>query len=136
LSKDWTSAIYAFFQPLPSVQVVNGRRCHEFICGAPHCKGKGAKPRNVRRFLDTSDARSTGNLRKHAKMCWGADLVEQADEAKDIASVRQGLAKAKMMDGSITASFQRQGKGKIAYRIRQHTYKEARYVNAFMYSTL
>jgi hypothetical protein len=69
-------------------------------------------------------------------MCWGADLVEQADEAKDIASIRQGLAKAKMMDGSITASFQRQGKGKIAYRIRQHTYKEARYVNAFMYSTL
>jgi hypothetical protein len=63
-------------------------------------------------------------------MCWGTNLVEQADEAKDITSIRKGLAKAKVMDGSITASFQQQGRGKITYRIRQHTYKEARYVNA------
>jgi hypothetical protein len=110
------------------VQVVNDRRCHEFICGAPHCKGKGVKGRNVRRFLDTSDARSTSNLRKHAKMCWGAELVEQADGTKDITGIRAGLANAKVIDGSIIASFQRQGKGKITYRIRQHTYKEARYV--------
>jgi hypothetical protein len=69
------------------MEVIHGRHCHEFICAAPHCKGKGAKARNVRRFLDTSDAKSTSNLRKHTKLCWGADLVEQADEAKDIISI-------------------------------------------------
>jgi hypothetical protein len=105
LSKEWTSAIYAFFQPRPIVQVVNDRRCHEFICGAPHCKGKGAKGRNVHQFLDMGDVRSTSNLHKHAKMCWGAELVEQADGTKDIMGIRAGLTNTKMIDGSIVASF-------------------------------
>jgi hypothetical protein len=55
------------------------------------------------------------------------DLVTQADETKDSAYVRQGLAAAKKLkDGTITASFERQGKGKVAYSTRQPTYKEAR----------
>jgi hypothetical protein len=127
LAQDWTSPIYAFFNPHPLIEVINSRRCHEFVCTAPQCKGKGAKPQIVCRFLDTMDAKSTGNLRKHAKLCWGTDIIDKADDAKDIASIRKGLATAqKTRDGSITASFERIGKGKVTYMTRQHTYKETR----------
>jgi hypothetical protein len=129
LAQEWTSPIYAFFHARPSIEIVNGRRCHEFICSASHCKGKGSRPRRVCRFLDTGDARSTSNLRKHAKQCWGADIIEKADEVRDQASVREGLAAAKTLnDGTITAAFERKGKGKVTYLARQHTYKETRYV--------
>ena len=127
LAQDWTSPIYTFFNPRLLIEVINGRRCHEFICAAPHCKGKGAKPQIVHQFPDTTDAKSTGNLRKHAKLCWGTDIVDKADDAKDIASIRKGLATAqKTRDGSITASFERIGKGKVTYMTCQHTYKEMR----------
>jgi hypothetical protein len=127
LAREWTSPIYAFFQPRPLIEVNDGRRCHEFICGATECKGRGARSRVVRRFLDKADAKSTSNLRKHAKACWTPDVVKQADEAKDVASVREGLAAAKKQkDGSILATFERQGKGKVTYMLRQHTYKETR----------
>ncbi|KAH9953764.1 hypothetical protein BC827DRAFT_1145505, partial [Russula dissimulans] len=53
LTKEWTSPIYAFFQPRPSIEFVNGRRCHEFRCTAPQCKGRGSRPCNVHCFLDT-----------------------------------------------------------------------------------
>ena len=71
------------------------------------------------------DAKSTGNLRKHAKLCWGMDIIDKADDAKDIASIHKGLATAqKTRDGLITASFERIGKGKVMYTTCQHTYKE------------
>ena len=125
LAQDWTLPIYAFFNPCPLIEVINSWRCHEFVYTALHCKGKGAKPQIVHRFLDTMDAKSTGNLHKHAKLCWGMDIVDKADDAKDIASIRKGLATAqKTRDGSITASFERIGKGKVMYITHQHTYKE------------
>jgi hypothetical protein len=71
--------------------------------------------------------KSTGNLRKHARLCWGTDIIDKADEAKDIMSICNGLAAAqKQRDGSITVSFERLGKGKVMYMIRQHTYMETR----------
>jgi len=62
LAQDWASPIYAFVKPCSLIKVVHGWHCHEFICAAPHCKGKGAKLQNVRQFLDTYDMKSTGNL--------------------------------------------------------------------------
>jgi hypothetical protein len=41
----------------------------------------------VRRYLDTGDAKSTGNMHKHAKKCWGAETVELANKAKNAAEV-------------------------------------------------
>ena len=109
-----------------------GRRCHEFICSAPVCKGNGSERRVVRRFLDTGDKGSTSNMRKHAKHCWGDDIIKKADEAREeltIDSIREGLAEAKKgQDGSIVAFFDRKGKGKVKYMLRQHTYEEARSV--------
>ena len=71
-------------------------------------------------------------MRKHANRCWGDDVIKKADEAKDeltLDNIREGLAKAKKtQDGSIIAFFDRKGKGKVKYMIRQHTYEESRSV--------
>lgn len=75
-------------------------------------------------YLDTSDAKSTGNLRKHAKICWGVETVAAADETRNVNDAREALKKVK--DGSITEAFERVGKGKVTYSHRQHTTTQAR----------
>jgi hypothetical protein len=86
----------------------------------------------VRCFLNTADKGSTSNLRKHAKHCWGDDIIKKADELKDqltLDNMWENLAEAKKgEDGSIVAFFDRKGKGKVKYMLRQHTYQEARLV--------
>ena len=57
--KEWTSLVYAFFHPEHKIEVKEGRRSHVFKCQAKGCKAM------IRRYLDTKDARSTGNMRKH-----------------------------------------------------------------------
>ena len=83
-------------------------------------------PRLVRRYLDTSDSKSTGSLRRHAKLCWGEENVARADEVKNIGEARLALKDAKVVNGTITAAFERTGKGKITYSARQHTKSETR----------
>jgi len=122
--RDWNSPIYAFFKPTPAIEYIQGRRLHVFECTATSCKGKG-NGRLVRRYLDTGDAKSTSNLRKHAKLCWGEDTVTAADQTGGVAAARDILLKTKGRDGSITAAFERVGKGKVSYSHRQHTRTEA-----------
>ncbi|KAH6901851.1 hypothetical protein BKA70DRAFT_1113501, partial [Coprinopsis sp. MPI-PUGE-AT-0042] len=127
LSRTWTSSIYGFFEPTVEAVEKDGRRCHEFKCGARNCVSKGAEGRIVRRFLDRGDKSSTGNLIKHAHRCWGKELVDEAKNANaTVGDIRKGLAIAQMKDGKITTSFERQGKGKITFSARQHTYHETR----------
>ena len=38
MAKDWTSPIYGFFKPRPTIEVIEGRRCHEFLCAAHFAK--------------------------------------------------------------------------------------------------
>ena len=74
-------------------------------------------------ILDTSDHKLTSNLKHHATVCWGLEIVNDTLEAKvDIMSAHQTLSK--MRDGSITASFEWKGKGKVSYSHRQHTKAE------------
>lgn len=114
---------------MPSIVTVEGRRVHEFNCTASSCKGRGRYPRIVRRYLDTSDRNSTGNLRKHARLCWGDETVLSADACGNKNTVRDGLAKAnKLKNGSIAVAFERKGKGKITFSHRQHTNAETRFV--------
>lgn len=80
----------------------------------------------VRRYLDTGDAKSTSNLRKHAKICWGEAAVVSADTTKNIQAARVALGKMTSVDSSITDAFQRAAKGKVTYSHRQHTTTEAR----------
>jgi len=97
---------------------------HVFECAAGKCKARNG--RDVRRFLDKGDAKSTSNMCKHAKGCWGEEAVAAADATRDINAARAVLASSKLRDGSITAEFARIGKGKVSYSHRQHTKTEAR----------
>jgi hypothetical protein len=97
-----------------------------FQCAAKACKHKS---RGVRRFLDKGDAKSTGNMRKHAKKCWGDDVVASADKASSANEVRQTTIKGFLDPQSITAAFERKGKGKVTYSHKQHTKTESRYVH-------
>lgn len=126
LSNDWNSPVYIFFKNTPSIEYINERRVHVFECRAKNCKGKG-NGRMVCRYLDTSDAKSTSNLRKHARLCWGVETVAAADEAGNLGAALD-LIKRTHSDGSITEAFERQGKSKVTYSHRQHTTTQARCV--------
>lgn len=119
--KDWNSPVYAFFDPVPKFVTIDGRRAHEFKCRAKSCKA------TVRRYLDKGDAHSTGNMRKHVRSCWGGDIMRAADDAKNADEVRHKIVRSVLRDGSITAAFERKGKGKVTYSHRQHTSTETRY---------
>lgn len=84
--------------------------------------------RIVRRYLDTGDAKSTSNLRKHAKICWGEEAVAAADKTRDVRAAREALGKMKLVDSAITAAFERAMNGKVTYSHRQHSTTEARWV--------
>jgi len=92
-----------------------------------NCKGR-ANGRMVRRYLNTADAKSTSNLRKHAKICWGEEAVAAADATKDISAARAAMKKGNLRDSSITAAFafQRISKENVSYSYHQHTTIETR----------
>lgn len=118
--KDWTSPIYAFFEPVPEIEYHDKRRCHVFKCAARGCKHR------VRRYLDKKDAKSTGNMRKHVKSCWGEAALQAAMESGNTAAAREGVINKLLKTGSINASFEQKGKGKVTYSHRQHTRSETR----------
>ncbi|CAA7268829.1 unnamed protein product [Cyclocybe aegerita] len=120
LQKEWTSPIYVFFENTPSIEYINDRRVHVFKCAAKRCRGKNG--RHVRRYLDTGDAKSTSNLRKHAKTCWGEEAVAAADKTKDVNAARATLSTMKDLNGSITAAFERVAKGEVTYSHRERKY--------------
>ena len=107
-----------FFHPVPTIGYEKSQRYHEFRCFASGCT------KGVCRNLDKQDAKSTSNLHKHAKLCWGADTVKLATEAGDVGSARDTLSKSK--DGSIAAAFEIKGKGKVKYSHKQHTKTQTR----------
>ena len=125
--QEWNAPIYAFFKPTPMIQYIDGHRLHVFECVAKCCQGKGRYQRQVNRFLDKKDAKSTTNLRKHAKICWGVETVEAADNTKDVDLAKEILSRhGGLKDGSLTAVFERNGKGKVSYSHRQHTKAETK----------
>ncbi|KAA1479968.1 hypothetical protein DENSPDRAFT_746310, partial [Dentipellis sp. KUC8613] len=93
---------------------------HTFTCLAKGCN------KDIHRYLDTTDAQSTSNMRKHATKCWGNAVVAAADSAGNASSARESVVKGYLRDGSITASFAHQGKGKVTYSHRQHTKPETK----------
>lgn len=73
--------------------------------------------------------KSTGNMWKHAKRCWGDEVVASADKAKNANEVRATTIKGFLDPKSITAAFEQKGKGKVTYSHRQHMKTKARYVH-------
>jgi hypothetical protein len=112
---------------MPLIDYVKARRVHVFVCSALQCKGKGQYGRQIRRYLDTGDAKSTSNLRRHAKVCWGSEAISAADDTKDVFAARDAMTKATPRDGSLLSAFESIKKSKqIAYSHRQHTRVEVR----------
>ena len=126
LKRKWTAAVYAFFKPDPVIEYnAKGERIYAFECAAKPCRGKGGK--FVHRNLSTGDASSTGNLHRHAKQCWGEEVVESASRVGSAGRARDILAAIKgKQNGSITAAFERAGKGRVTYRHRQYNESETR----------
>ena len=123
-AKTWTSPVYGCFDANPTIKIVNGCWSHEFQCSAKHCKGKSPKPCIVCCFLDMADKGSTSNMHKHAKICWCNSIIKELNEKKDrltLDNIWRGLAATKMVNG----------KGKVKLMNRQHTYKEAWWVNLY-----
>jgi hypothetical protein len=118
MMKSWNTPIYAFYHPTPTIKYDNQRRYHEFHCFKKSCD------KTIRRFLDTSDSTSTGNMHRHTKRCWGKDILKLAMDATNADEAREALAKLK--DGSIAEAFNVKGKGKVTYSHRQHTKTETR----------
>ena len=115
----WDSTIYAFYEPNPTVEYVNGRRAHSFKCCATRCKQR------IHRYLDTKDHSSTSNMRRHAVRCWGQEAVDAARKEKNADEAREKIVKSILESGSITAHFERK-KGKVTFSHRQHTRAETR----------
>ncbi|KAG2739719.1 hypothetical protein P692DRAFT_201667723, partial [Suillus brevipes Sb2] len=91
LKKGWTSPIYAFFELMPSIEYTDGRHSHIFKCLAKGCK------QCVQRFLDKGDAKSTSNMAKHVKSCWGESVYLATQEAKTAemtCTIVQGVLKS------------------------------------------
>lgn len=132
LKSDWNAPIYAFFKPTPDIAYKDSRRMHVFKCLAKNCRGKGRDRKLVNRFLDKGDARSTSNLRKHAKLCWSEATIKAADATKNLDASRSVLAKSgddNLKDGKVTASFERLSKGEnVTYLHTQHTKTETKFI--------
>jgi hypothetical protein len=120
MMKRWTSPVYAFYQAIPNIEYIDGRRGHVFKCAAKSCTYK------CRRFLDGPDRSSTGNLIKHVKSCWGDTAYQAAVDCQHANDARKSVVKPLMTTGTITAAFDRKGKGKVSYRHRQYTKTETK----------
>ena len=105
------SCVYVFFHLEPKIEKVNGRWLHVF-----RCRGKGCKA-TIRQFLDTKDACSTGNMRKHVRACscWGEAALTAADSVANADEVHTKIVGGILKNGSITEAFKRKGKGKRTY---------------------
>ena len=102
----------------------DGQQIHTFKCLATHCRGKGIVHGN----LETADATSTSNLRKHAILCWGKEAVDAATNTKSLRDAREVLGKSKgiLRDGSLAIEFERAGKNKLTFTMRPPTKMESR----------
>ncbi|KAF8266196.1 hypothetical protein EI94DRAFT_1586634 [Lactarius quietus] len=122
MSKKWDAPIYIFFKPSATIEYVGRWKAHVFECMATccHCKTKF-----VWHFLYSSNTSLTSNLRQHARMCWGDDVVLAADKTGNVEIAHEVLSKQRHTDGSITSAFKWVGKGKVTYSQHAHTKMEA-----------
>lgn len=76
-----------------------------------------------------SDASSTGNMRRHAVVCWGEASVDAADAA-GLTGAREAMAGGVMRTGSLPALYEKlkekKKDGVVIYSHRQHTKAETR----------
>ncbi|TFK58100.1 hypothetical protein BDN72DRAFT_749205, partial [Pluteus cervinus] len=113
IQERWTSIMYAFFDPDPTLEEEGGRKYVAFKCLGKNCR------QIKRRYLDTSDSMLTGGLRKHVISCWGKEVLKRASAADDIAQARDKVIIPYRKSGTLTTAFAWKGKGKPTYSTRQ-----------------
>ncbi|KAF5356677.1 hypothetical protein D9758_013731 [Tetrapyrgos nigripes] len=122
LMKGWHSVVYAFFEPIPTVEYIKGRKCQVFTCSSPSCKKK------IHQFQDTGDAKAMKTLQNHVNTCkaWGPDAIATVKELT-VPDAHKSLSRY-LRDGTITMAFQRgrKGRGTVTYSPKQHTRAETR----------
>jgi hypothetical protein len=133
MRKKWQSAVYAFFEPDIRIEYeAKGgarRKCHIFSCAGGHCSTR------IKRYLNTKDAQSTSNMRKHVVKCWGREVLAAA-EGEDNMKERRRIANDYLRTGKITTFFKRRAEGRVVtYSVIQHTRPEIRYVTHSILST-
>ena len=114
------SPIYAFFE---APRLVNQKGCpaHKFKCSRQGCAA------TVRHYLDKKDAGATGNLHKHAKVCWGGAAMDAADNAASADEACKAIIPNILKDGSIAVAYKLK-KGTTTYSHCQHTHEQTKYV--------
>lgn len=115
----WTSPVYVFYHPKPTIGYKNGREYIEFQFQAKGCK------HTICCFLDKKDAGSTSNLRKHVKHCksWGdagQKLLKKVAGATSMEEARK-VTTTYSCSGDITVAFKMKGNKTVTYRAMQHT---------------
>jgi hypothetical protein len=121
MAKKWVSPIYAFYHARPAVEDdKKGRVVHIFACANSGCIQK------ICHYLDTKDAMSTSNMRKHAKKCWGLEAIALADTARDRNEAREPIMKTIRKMGRLPDVFESMGKGKTTYSTLPLSWTEIR----------
>ncbi|KAJ7697116.1 hypothetical protein B0H16DRAFT_1220698, partial [Mycena metata] len=119
LRRAWRSPVYSLYQSKVAIEYEGSRKYHLFTCGNKKCRlGRHGKPATVRRYLDSKDARSTGNLTSHAKACRGEETYSKLTSKDDSKAHR---------DGNIFLAFGKQLAKKVrSFSSRPHTGPETR----------
>ncbi|TFY69264.1 hypothetical protein EVJ58_g529 [Rhodofomes roseus] len=119
MQRKWTAPVYAFFKPDVTIKYVDGRRVHAFRCTNTGCK------RDIRRYLNSKDARSTSNLRKHVKQCWGEEALGAADRMSTSSKAKDSVKKYRRTQ-NLKVAFGAASKKSFHYSTIQHTPTETR----------
>ncbi|KAH9830933.1 uncharacterized protein C8Q71DRAFT_715993 [Rhodofomes roseus] len=86
LNKEWTLLVYAFYKPNITTRTDSGEKCaHKFHCATCGC------PESVSHWLDQKDGNSTRYLQKHAKKCWGEEVLAVADMLRSTKKACNGM---------------------------------------------
>ncbi|TFY51890.1 hypothetical protein EVJ58_g10323, partial [Rhodofomes roseus] len=119
MRRKWTAPVYAFFKPDPTIAYIDRRRVHVFRCANSGCK------HDVRRYLESKDATSTGNLRKHARKCWGEEALAAADRMSTASKAKDSVEKYRRTQ-NLKIAFGAASKKTFKYSTVQHTPTETR----------
>ncbi|TFK73078.1 hypothetical protein BDN72DRAFT_791600, partial [Pluteus cervinus] len=125
MKSQWISHVYAFFtEPVVNVDL-DGRIAHVFRCQGRNCSHV------VRRYQDTKDRVSTGNMFKHVKACWGHEVLDAAKGAGTIKDARKKVMEPYKRSGQLTASFKLKGEGKPTYSTMPLDRIQTKYVEMY-----
>lgn len=130
MMRGWKSRVYSFYESIPIIEYVNGRKTHTFKCARRGCTYR------CHRYLDSkTDRASTGNLSKHARSCWKEDAYNMAMDCGTIGEARKNVLAPFNANGNIKVALKIGGK-QVTYCARNHTKAEMKFVLILLFCFL